>query len=80
MPTLESVQPYVGVTSTTLTGARDNGKLRNNEKNDGEQLINKEMWLSMWLRRIVGQRFWIGVPGRLQDGRCHDVIARTAKR
>ena len=31
-------------------------------------------------RRPALGRFWIGVPGRLQDGKCHDVMARVAKR
>ena len=30
-------------------------------------------------RRSALVRFWIGVPGRLPDGKCHDVMASIAK-
>jgi len=30
-------------------------------------------------RRLALERFWTGVPARLQGGRCHDVMARVAK-
>ena len=47
-----------------------------------EQLINKKnvaLGVAENDRRPALGRFWIGVPGRLQDGRCHDVMARVAK-
>ena len=47
-----------------------------------EQLINKK-YVALDVaendRRPALGKFWIGVLGRLQDGRCHDVIVRTAK-
>jgi len=47
-----------------------------------EQLISKKnvaLDVAENDRRPTLGRCWIGVPGRLQDGRCHDVMARVAK-